>query len=219
MQLKNHRARRGVLCGRLLAIAIAIAGSSIFLASAAGAASEMYARTPLVFAVAAKSTVKALTIEQIVDIYSGKTLNWPDGGQIRPVLRQAGDDSTLQLRRMSPLMDAAVTAAEQRPGMPFATTDQEASNKGENIPGAFSITTLSMILSEGRQLRALTLNGIDPTPENGKAGKYVHVKHYFFITQVDPAPKVKRFAEFLKSGSGREVLIRSGHTGYPEIGL
>jgi len=176
-----------------------------------GVRSAEYARTPLVFAVATKTAVKSLTLAQMADIYSGKTVNWPGGAQIRPVLRQAGDDTTRQLKLMSREMDAALTIAEQREGMPFATTDQEAADKAEGIPGAIGVMTLSLILSEGRDLRALTLDGADPTVANGSTGKYPHAKRCFLVTKLEPSPEVRLFKSFMESSAGREVLIRTGH--------
>ena len=171
-----------------------------------------YARTPLVFAVSAKTKAGALTLDQIADIYSGKMVNWPDGSQIRPVLRQVGDDNTRQIKNMSPALDKALSTAEQRPGMPFATTDQEAADKTESIPGALCVTTLSLINSENRPLRALTLNGVEPTVSNAASGKYPHVKRLFLITRSDPSAAVKRFIAFMQSPAGREILIRTGNS-------
>jgi phosphate transport system substrate-binding protein len=176
-----------------------------------GAIALEYARTPLVFAVSTKTPITALSLDQVADIYTGKTVNWPDGSQIRPILRQAGDDNTRQIRQMSPALDKALSAAEKRPGMPFATTDQEAADKTESIPGALVATTLGLINSENRPLRALTLNGVEPTAGNGVSGKYPHVKRFFLITQASPSAAVKRFIVFVQSPPGRDILIRTGH--------
>ncbi len=176
-----------------------------------GTTAQEYARSPLVFAVSVKTKATTLTLDQVVDIYGGKLASWPDGSQIRPVLRQSGDDNTRQLRQMSPALDKALTVAEQRPGMPFATTDQETADKLESIPGALGVTTLCLIKSEERALRALTLDGVEPTPANAAAGKYPHVKHLFLITQTEPSADVKRFVAFVKSPAGRDILARSGH--------
>jgi phosphate transport system substrate-binding protein len=176
-----------------------------------GANAVEYARTPLVFAVSTKTPVKALTLDQVADIYNGKMVNWPDGSQIRPVLRQVGDDNTRQIKNMSPALDKALSSAEQRPGIPFATTDQEAADKTESIPGALGATTLALIVSESRPLRALTLNGVEPMASNGAAGKYPHVKQFYFITTSEPSAAVKRYIAFMKSPVGRDILIRAGH--------
>lgn len=176
-----------------------------------GLISLEYARSPLVFAVSTKTKVSSLTLDQIADIYSGKMANWPDGSQIRPVLRQAGDDTTQQIRRMSPALDKAMSAAEQRPGMPFATSDQEAADKTESIPGAMGAATLSLINSESRPLRALTLDGVEPTVGNTASGKYPHAKRFFLITKLEPSAAVKRFIAFMQSPDGREILMRAGN--------
>lgn len=176
-----------------------------------GAVTVEYARTPLVFAVSTKTQVRALTLGQIADIYSGKTVNWPDGGQIRPVLRQASEDGTRQIKQMSPALEEALSAAEQRPGMPFAATDQEAADKTESMPGALGVTTLSLINSENRELRALTLNGVEPTVGNAASGRYPHVRRFFLVTRTDQSAAVKDFVAFIRSPAGREVLLRAGN--------
>jgi phosphate transport system substrate-binding protein len=179
--------------------------------SKAGAVATEYARSPLVFAVSVKTKATALTLGQLADIYTGKLQNWPDGSQIRPVLRQAGDDNTRQVRQMSAALDKALTVAEERPGMPFATTDQETADKLEIVPGALGVTTLCLIQSEQRALRALTLDGVEPTAANGASGKYPHVKHLYYIVKTEPSAEVKRFIAFMNSPAGRDILTRTGH--------
>jgi phosphate transport system substrate-binding protein len=176
-----------------------------------GAVATEYARSPLVFAVSVKTKATSLTSDQVVDIYNGKLPNWPDGGQIRPILRQAGDDNTRQVRQISAALDKALSVAEQRPGMPFATNDQETAEKLESIPGALGVTTLCLIKSEDRTLRALTLDGVEPTAANGAAGKYPHVKRLYYITKSEPSADVKRFIAFMNSPAGRDILTRTGH--------
>jgi phosphate transport system substrate-binding protein len=177
----------------------------------AGAVATEYGRSPLVFAVSVKTKATGLTLDQVADIYTGKLASWPDGSQIRPILRQAGDDNSRQVRQMSPALDKALSVAEQRPGMPFATNDQETAEKLESIPGALGVTTLCLIKSEDRTLRALTLDGIEPSVANGAAGRYPHVKHLYYITKSVPSAEVKRFIAFINSPSGRDVLARTAH--------
>lgn len=176
-----------------------------------GAQATEYARSATVLAVSTKSTVTAITRQQIADIYSGKLADWPDGTRIRPVLRQPGDDNTTQIKRLSPLIEKALIDAEQRPGLAFAVTDQEAADKIESIPGAIGVTTLALIRSEGRALRALKLDGIDPTTANGAAGNYPIIKRFFFITRPSPSATVKQFIDFVGSPAGRDILTQTGH--------
>jgi phosphate transport system substrate-binding protein len=177
----------------------------------AGALATEYARAPTVLAVSTKSKVTAISREQIADIYTGKLVNWPDGTPVRPVLRQPGDDNTKQIKSLSPAIEQALNVAEQRPGLAFAVTDQEAADKIENIPGAIGVTTVALILSEGRRLRPLKLDGVEPTTKAASSGSYPIIKRFFFITQPVPSPAVQQFIAFVKSPDGNRILTQTGH--------
>ena len=177
----------------------------------AGAVSSEYARSLTVLAVPTKARVTAITRQQIADIFSGKLSQWPDGTAIRPVLRQPGDDNIRQIKSLSPEIAQALVAAEQRSGLAFAVTDQEAADKIESIPGAFGVSTLALIVSEGRSLRALKLDGVEPTVSNGESGAYPIVKRFFFVTKPTRSALVQQFITFVASPDGREILARTGH--------
>lgn len=170
-----------------------------------------YARTSTVIAVSTKTRATTLSREQLADIYTGKLSQWQDGTTIRPILRQPGDDNTKQLISLSPAIERALAVAEKRPGIPFATTDQETADKIETIPGAIGVSTLSLILSENRQLRVLALDGVEPTAHNGAIGRYPLIKRFFFITQPIPSAPVQQFIAFVRSPAGREILTQTGH--------
>ena len=178
---------------------------------AAGAVSSEYARSLTVVAVSTKSRVNAITRQQLADIYRGKLTQWPDGTAIRPVLRQPGDDNSRQIKSLSPEIGKALDVAEQRPGLAFAVTDQEAADKIESIAGAVGVSTLALIASEGRSLRALKLDGVEPTVSNGASGAYPIVKRFFFITKPTPSAAVQQFIAFVASPDGREILARTGN--------
>ncbi len=169
-----------------------------------------YSRSLTVLAVASKLKVTAITREQLADFYTGKLAKWPDGTPVRPVLRQPGDDNTKQIKSLSPDIEKALLAAERREGLAFAVIDQEAADKIENIPGAIGVSTLALIKSEGRALRALKLDGVDPTEQNGATGAYPLIKRFFFITQKSPSPSVQQFIAFVNSPTGQEVLTKNG---------
>ena len=178
---------------------------------AAGAISSEYARSLTVLAVPTKSMITAITRQQIVDIFDGKLTVWPDGTAIRPVLRQPSDDNTRQLKSLSPAIDKALTAAEKRPGLAFAVTDQEAADKIEAIPGALGTSTLALIASEARSLRALTLDGVEPTVANGASGAYPIVKRFYFITRPTPSAPAQQFIAFVGSPDGQKILAQTGN--------
>ena len=171
-----------------------------------------YARSPTVFAVQEKNKATTISFNQIADIYSGRLPSWPDGTPIRPVLRQPGDDNTRQIRLLSPAIEKASIEAEQRPGLIFAVTDQEAADKMESVPGSIGVTTQALIKSEKRSLKALSISGIEPTLENTVSGHYPMTKHFYFVLPKDPSATVLDFVNFVNSAQGRELLKRYGHT-------
>ncbi len=170
-----------------------------------------YARSPTVFAVHEKTRADGLTLRSIADIYTGKMANWADGTSIRPLLRQPGDDNTRQVKSLSPEIENALTLAEKKPGMAFAVSDQEAAEKLETIHGAFGVTTLALIRSERRSLRALAIDGVEATPENAKSGRYPLTKHFYFVLPKEPTPAALDFIRFVESDKGKEILRQSGH--------
>lgn len=170
-----------------------------------------YARTPFVFAVSAKSKVTAITIAQIADIYAGRIQTWPDGSRIRAVLRPEAEADTHKIKKMSPAIASALTQAEKVPGLPFSITDQEATNDIERIPGAFGVTTLALIKSEDRALRALDLDGVAATVQNAVSGRYPHYKQLYVVTPPKHSAAARRFVTFLRSSEGAEILVRNGH--------
>jgi phosphate transport system substrate-binding protein len=169
-----------------------------------------YARTPLVFAVSANSTVTALSSGELEQIYLGQTASWPDGSAVRLVLRPEGDSDTLIVRNISPAMQHALDVAQARPGVRLAVTDQEAADNLERIPGAIGPISLAVIASEKRALRALTLDGKDPTPMNAASGAYPHFKSLFLVTRAKRSPAVERFVVFVRSPAARETLSSNG---------
>lgn len=171
-----------------------------------------YARSPTVFAVQEKNPASVITVQQVADIFAGRLAQWPDGTRIRPILRQHGDDNTVQIKRLSPAIEKALAVAEQRPGQAFATNDQEAADKLESIPGSFGVTTLALIRSERRKLRALALDGVEPTPEDAQAGRYPLVKRFFFILPKQPTPEAEAFVRFVQSPEGSRILEQTGHS-------
>lgn len=179
--------------------------------SASGIIAVEYARTPTVIAISNNLDHDTFTINQLVDIYTGKLTRWPDGELIRPILRQANDDNTRQLKRLSPALQNAIEVAEKRSGLLFASTDQETVDKIEKTPGSFGVTSLALILSEQRSIHAMRLDGVEPTPEACIDGSYPIIKHFYFILPNDIPAQVSDFLNFVASPAGKILLEKYGN--------
>jgi len=180
--------------------------------SITGIRSVEYARSLTVIAVSNQSNTYDISINQLVDIYTGKLLNWPDGMLIRPILRQPGDDNSIQLKALAPALKKAIEIADNRHGLLFAATDQETVDKIEKIPGSFGVTSLALIISENRPLRALTLDGVAATPDAISSGLYPMVKHFYIILPAVIEPHILDFITFIKTADGAAILVQNGHS-------
>lgn len=169
-----------------------------------------YARTPTVFAVSNKTKIDAVTQSQLVDMYKGVLKQWPDGSTIRPVIRQAGDDNTKQIKALSPELEKAIEFAEAQKGFLFASTDQEAVDKIEKAPGSFGVTSLALLLSEKKNLHALTLDGVKPSIQSCITGDYPIIKRFYFILPLERLVQVNAFLEFVFSEEGADILKQNG---------
>ncbi len=206
--LGSRGAKRGVLSG-----AIHVGLSAVPLTDderTQGLVATEYVVTPFVFAVPESNPLTAVTTQDVMSIYSGKTVTWPDGKRLRLVLRPPGDSDNTVLKGVSPAMAQAVTAALSRPGMNVAETDGDAADALEKIPGAFGTITLGLIMSERRAVRALSLDGVSPSASAVSGGSYPHVKRIDLIIRAK-APRLARdFVDFALSAAGRAALRETG---------
>jgi phosphate transport system substrate-binding protein len=168
------------------------------------------ARTPFVYAVGPGTRATDLTAEQLVAIYRGARTTWPDGQRIRPVMRPSSDADSDLVQAISPEVAAAVAAARDRPGMLLAVTNTECNQLLERTPGAVGPTSLLQLRAEGRPLRALSWDGVEPTLENLETGRYPLRKSIWIAFRERPSDGVRRLLSFLSSPRGRDLLRSLG---------
>ena len=177
---------------------------------ALGVVEREVARTPFLFAVGLSVDARTLTTEDLVAIYRGTRVLWPDGTRIRPVLRPASDVDTDLLRAISPEVAAAVDAAAARPGMLVAVTNTECNEFLARSPGSIGPTTLLQIRAEPHPLRPLPWNGVEPTLEHLDSGRYPLAKPLLLVFRTPPSERVRRFLAFLASPRGRSLMRELG---------
>lgn len=176
-----------------------------------GAVETEYARTPFVFAISTKSTVTEITSAELADIYARKKMAWADRTPVRIVLRPPDDIDTEMVKSLSREIERGLLAAQERRTARFSVNDQDAADDLERISGAIGPSSLAVIESEKRALRALKLDGKEPTPENAASGAYPHYKRLFFVTGARRPGAVDRFVAFVQSPAARKILVGNGH--------
>ena len=78
------------------------------------------------------------------------------------------------IKSISPAMREAKLLAEKRKGLAFAVTDQDAADNLAKISGALGPSTLAQILSERRALKALRLDGVEPSAQSIADVRYAY---------------------------------------------
>jgi phosphate transport system substrate-binding protein len=155
-------------------------------------------QTPLVLATLSGKS-KGLTRAQIADIYAGRKANWDDNKPIRLVLRGDKETETKVLRSLSPEIDAGVTEALKRPGLPVAENDLDALELLGKISGSLGTSNLGLIKASGAKLTSLPIDGIMPSAKAMEDGSYPWKRQFYLITQATPRAEVAAFVAWLNS--------------------
>jgi phosphate transport system substrate-binding protein len=193
-------------------IDIAVAGKEPSVAQKAeGLISYEYGETPLTFVTHKTNPVSDITLKQVIDIYAGRMMSWPDGTPLRLVTRPAGESSTRLLEGISEEMKKAVLNAAARPGLTVAVTDQENADLLERLPGSFGVAPLCQLISEKRGLKVLSLNGIKPSAKTLVDGTYPYHYNLYVVAGRRSSPAYRLFVDFVFSKTGRSVLTNSGY--------
>lgn len=178
--------------------------------AAAGLVAYEYGRSPFVI-ITSKPGVRSLPPADVADFLSGRRQYWPDGAPVRVVMRPSGDGDNAYIAGLSPVIADALQTAHQRPGMVVATTDQEAADEAERLPGSLAFNTLALLSTEHRKLQVVALDGVAPTLKALAEGRYPHAKSLLIVTRGVPVGAVARFIEFVRSPAGRALLEANGH--------
>ena len=178
--------------------------------SKAGANSVPLSRTPIVFATQSRNQATGISEQELVDMLAGKTPEWPDGTRVRLILRPVDDSDSRMIKNISSAVRDAKIAAEQRKGMAFAVTDQDAADSIEKIPGSLGVSTLAQIISEQRAIKALRWNDVEPGATTLADGSYPLQKHYVIVTTRKTPAEARDFVAFLESASARAILAANG---------
>ncbi len=176
---------------------------------AQGLQSAPFFDTPFVF-VTSHPNPQRLTKADVVAIHNGALAKWPDGKEIKPILRPKSDSVTGFLIANFEGMQAAMDKLRQRVDVPVAATDQDNIEAAVRIPNSFAGATLAQILTERPSLRIVTLDGIEPSVAAMEQGSYPLKMRIDVVMKSDAAPVTRRFAQFLRSAEAAKLIRENG---------
>lgn len=151
--------------------------------------------------------VKALSADQIRAIYTGKVVNWKEVGgkdQRITVVNKAEGRSTLELfathfQLKNSEIKAQVVIGDNQQGVKTV-----AGNPG--AIGYVSIGTGEFEVEQGTPLQLLPLDGVAPTSDAVRGGKFPLSRPLNLVTKGEPTGRAKQFIEFAKSGQVNDLV-------------
>jgi len=157
--------------------------------------------------------VKALTLSQIADIYSGRVDNWAEfGGPDRAIF--AVDKEASRGTRQIFMGVVMGNPKAETPGTDLVTgsnnEEQTALTQSDSGIGMLSfawlnedVRGLSIILDDGRV--------IAPSLENIRNGSFPFVRDLLVITRSDMKPTAQQFIDYLLGPEGQDAVEQSGY--------
>jgi phosphate transport system substrate-binding protein len=204
------KARLDALAAGSIDIALASHGLDFADLERRGMKAHRVAVTPVVFAVRADLSFRALAAAELCGVYAGKTNNFSVlGGPdllIRPFLRPESEVDTEIVRASLPCFKSLVLGA----GVTFASTTGDMARAIQETPGAIGLTTATVVRQSTPALRALSIDDVEPTAENVVAGRYALSRPAYFVTLTSPPTSVMAFLEFVRSERGASSIRESG---------
>lgn len=174
---------------------------------AKGVAENIVAIDGIAVVVDPANTVEDLTKDQLTSIYDGTVTNWKDvGGNDAPIVvvgREAGSGTRGAFEELLKLEDACKYSNElDSTGAVMA--------KVASTPSSIGYVSLDVL---DDTVKALKLDGAEPTEENIKAGKYFLSRPFVMATKGEISEQsdlVKALFDFIYSDEGSELVKSVG---------
>jgi phosphate transport system substrate-binding protein len=159
---------------------------------------------PIAIIVHPTNPIGDLTLQQVVDLFQGRTFDWTSfggTGEVIPVSREA-EAYSRQLFESRIMQNHAVTRNAL-----LKTSAQNVIDFVAATPGAIGYVPLSQV---DARVKAISLDGIAPKPETAASGKYSLAAPLYMISKSEPEGDLRGFAAWLLGDDGQTLLGQLG---------
>lgn len=172
---------------------------------------RLFARSAVILAADRRVPDSGLTRAEIAAIYRGEKKSWKNGRAIVVLTREPGDSSIDAMEKL-PGFAAAYDESIRGRYWSILYSDQEMNRVLAKTPDALGITDCGAVAVERMPVKALAIDGVAPTAENVRIGRYGLVKSLAFVYRDDLlTPRGKKFIAYVLSDAGRKILKRHGY--------
>jgi phosphate transport system substrate-binding protein len=179
---------------------------------ALGLTSVPYARTAVVIGTHATVGDDGITFADLLDIYKGTKTRWRDGREIIVLTREPGDSSIEVLERTIPGFKEVFADSHKAKRWMTFFKDQEMNQALASKPSAIGLSDVGAIAAERLPIKALKVNGVLPTPDDVRSGRYPFVKTLSFVFVPGKlAPGAQAFLDFVRTPEAAQLLAAHGY--------
>lgn len=157
-------------------------------------------------AVHPSNPVSDLSPEKVQAIFAGTIKNWQEVGGPNAAINLYSRDEASGTREVfwEKLLKKGPVAANANV-VPSNGALKVALAKDSRAIGYLGIGHVD------KTVKALKINGVEPTQENAKNGTYMVTRQLYMNTKGDPNPVTKAFIDFILSPAGTKLIQKSGY--------
>ena len=152
-----------------------------------------------------KNNVKSLIKNQLVDIFSGKITNWKDLGGLDKTINVYTRDKASGTRAV--FWKKALDKGEITDKANFVVSNGAMKSAISSDPYGIGYVSVGHI---DESVAPVALDGVVPTLENVKQGKYKIARGLYSNTKGAPSGLTKKFIEYLFSNEGQQIAADKG---------
>lgn len=152
-----------------------------------------------------ENKVKALSKAQLVDIFSGKICNWKSIGGVDKSINVYTRDKASGTRDV--FWKKAIDKGEITDKANFVVSNGAMKSAISSDPYGIGYVSVGHI---DESVAPVALDGVVPTLENVKKGKYKIARGLYSSTKGEPSGLVKKFIEYLFSPEGQQLVADKG---------
>ena len=152
-----------------------------------------------------ENKVKALSKAQLVDIFSGKISNWKSIGGVDKSINVYTRDKASGTRDV--FWKKAIDKGEITDKANFVVSNGAMKSAISSDPHGIGYVSVGHI---DESVAPVALDGVVPTLENVKKGKYKIARGLYSNTKGEPSGLVKKFIEYLFSPEGQQLAADKG---------
>ncbi len=163
------------------------------------------ARDAIAVIVNPMNPIENLSLDQIREVFSGKTENWKElGGPNHPIdviTREEGSGTRESFQKF-------VMGKED---IDLGALVQDSNGAVRQVivtdPNAIGYISLGLVNDE---VKAVRISGVEPNLTNVYNGKYTLVRPFLFVFNGEPVDQAKSFLDFVLSPPAQKLLLKEG---------